>query len=235
MAGEPAVKRAIAFFDGQNLYRHAKDAFGHHYPNYDPQKLFDAICADKGWESRGVRFYTGTPARAHNAMWHGYWANRLLSMRRAGIFVESRPLRYREHDVELPDGTVETRYVPQEKGIDLRLGLDVVRLARVGQLDVAVIFSQDQDLAEVVKEVKGDRARDRQVDQGRLRVSRRSCGHVQVRNQRCGVVPDGSGVLRCLSRPAGLPAPPPAGARRLGPAGRGGRQRGSCLARPVAL
>ena len=44
--------------------------------------------------------------------------------------------------------------VPQEKGIDLRLGLDVVRLARVRQLDVAVIFSQDQDLAEVVREVK---------------------------------------------------------------------------------
>ena len=154
MAAEPAVKRAIAFFDGQNLYRHAKDAFGHHHPNYDPKRLFDAVCADKGWESRGVRFYTGTPAYQHNAMWHGYWANRLLSMRRAGIVVESRPLRYREHDVELPDGTVETRYVPQEKGIDLRLGLDVVRLARVGQLDVAVIFSQDQDLAEVVKEVK---------------------------------------------------------------------------------
>ena len=154
MADEPAVKRAIAFFDGQNLYRHAKDAFGHHHPNYDPQKLFDAVCADKGWVSRGVRFYTGTPAREHSAMWHGYWANRLLAMRRAGIVVESRPLRYRAHDVELPDGTVETRHVPQEKGIDLRLGLDVVRLARVGQFDVAVIFSQDQDLAEVVREVK---------------------------------------------------------------------------------
>lgn len=42
----------------------------------------------------------------------------------------------------------------RKKGIDLRLGLDVVRLARTNQLDVAVIFSQDQDLAEVVKEAK---------------------------------------------------------------------------------
>lgn len=154
MAAEPVVKRAIAFFDGQNLYRHAKDAFGHHHPNYDPKKLFDAVCADKSWVNHGVRFYTGTPMRAHSPMWHGYWANRLLSMRRAGIIVESRPLRYRAHDVTLADGTVETKQVPQEKGIDLRLGLDVVRLARVRQLDVAVIFSQDQDLAEVVSEVK---------------------------------------------------------------------------------
>ena len=75
-------------------------------------------------------------------------------MTRAGIAVESRPIRYREHEIEMPDGTTEKREIPQEKGIDLRLGLDVVRLARVSQLDVAVIFSQDQDLAEAVKELK---------------------------------------------------------------------------------
>ena len=43
------VKRVIVFFDGQNLYRHAKDAFGHHHPNHDPKKPFDAVCADKRW------------------------------------------------------------------------------------------------------------------------------------------------------------------------------------------
>lgn len=159
MAGEPPVKRAVAFFDGQNLYRHAKDAFGHHHPNYDPKKLFDAICADKGWVNSGVRFYTGMPARERSERWHGYWVNRLLAMRRAGILVESRPVRYRQHDIELSDGSTATEYIPQEKGIDLRLGLDVVRLARANRLDVAVIFSQDQDLAEVVKEIK-DIARD---------------------------------------------------------------------------
>lgn len=41
-----------------------------------------------------------------------------------------------------------------EKGIDLRIGLDVVRLARNGDLDVAVVFSQDPDLAEVAHEVR---------------------------------------------------------------------------------
>ena len=159
MVDEPAVKSAIAFIDGQNLYRHAMDAFGHHHPNYDPKKLFDAVCADKGWVNRGVRFYTGTPDRQHSEMWHGYWGNRLRAMRRQGIAVESRPIRYRKHDIELADGSIETKYIPQEKGIDLRLGLDVVRLARTSRLDVAVIFSQDQDLAEVVREVK-DIARD---------------------------------------------------------------------------
>jgi uncharacterized LabA/DUF88 family protein len=43
---------------------------------------------------------------------------------------------------------------PQEKGIDVRLALDVVRLARQNQFDVAIVFSQDQDLAEVASEIK---------------------------------------------------------------------------------
>ena len=152
MADEPAVKRTIAFFDGQNLYHHAKATFGYYHPNYDPMKLLDAICKDMGWVNRGVRFYTGMPDARRDPFWHTYRANRFLAMRRAGIAVESRPLKYRKRVVEETDGATE--FVVQEKGIDLRLSLDAVRLARDGQLDVAVIFSQDQDLAEVVVEIK---------------------------------------------------------------------------------
>ena len=69
--------------------------------------------------------------------------------------VANRPVRYRPCDVEVPDGSAETGHVPREKGFDLRLGLDVARLACSGRLDVAVIFSQDQDLAEVVRGIRG--------------------------------------------------------------------------------
>ena len=47
----------------QNLYRHAKDAFGH-YPNYDTGKLADPVCDDCGWVNHGVRFYIGVPSAA---------------------------------------------------------------------------------------------------------------------------------------------------------------------------
>ncbi len=87
-------------------------------------------------------------------MWHGYWKNRLLAMRRSGIVVTSRTLHYRSERVDLPDGSTQDVYVAREKGVDLRLGLDAVRLARVGKLDVIVIFSQDQDLVEVAREVR---------------------------------------------------------------------------------
>ena len=154
MPAEPDIKRAVSFIDGQNLYRHAKDAFGHYHPNYDPRKLDDAVCADRGWVNHGVRFYTGIPSAARTPMWDGYWTRRLTAMRRAGIAVTSRPLRYRVETVRLPDGSVHDIPVDREKGIDLRLGLDVVRMARNAELDVAIVFSQDQDLAEAGREVR---------------------------------------------------------------------------------
>jgi uncharacterized LabA/DUF88 family protein len=151
---EPETKRAVGFFDGQNLFHHAKAAFGHYHPNYDPRKLLSSLCLSHGWRDSAVRFYTGVPSAIEEPMWHGYWNARLLSMTRSGILVTKRELRYHRVSIVGEDGSTVEKPVPQEKGIDVRLALDVVRLARQAQFDVAVIFSQDQDLAEVVKEVK---------------------------------------------------------------------------------
>lgn len=161
---EPESRRAIGFIDGQNLYHHAKAAFGHHHPNYDPLKLMAAVCTDQGWRDCGVRFYTGTPNAKKSPMWHGYWANRLLAMRRAGVLVTDRKLRYYQTEIELEDGSKNIGEAPQEKGIDVRIALDIVRLTYSNQLDVAIIFSQDQDLSEVAEDVREiARAQDRWI------------------------------------------------------------------------
>ena len=150
----PPVKRAMAFIDGQNLFQHAKDAFGHYHPNYDPEKLHAAVCEAHGWTPNLVRFYTGVPDKRESPMWAAYWNSRILSMKRDGISVTKRPLRYRKQEVVDVSGNAKVVSVAQEKGIDTRLVLDIVSTARKKQWDVAVIFSQDQDLAEVVQEVK---------------------------------------------------------------------------------
>ena len=151
---EPVAKRAVAFIDGQNLYHHAKAAFGHNHPNFDPGKLFDAVCRIKGWHNRGIRFYTGVPSARHDPFWHAYWSKRLLAMRRSGIHVTDRRLRYHRTEIRDSRGEVSAIHVPVEKGIDVRLALDAIRLAGEGQYDVGVIFSQDQDLAEIVSDVR---------------------------------------------------------------------------------
>ena len=155
MRTEPSTKRAFAFFDGQNLFYAAKEAFGYRYPNYDPRRLTNTICASKGWNVAGIHFYTGVPADADKPSWNHFWTMKLSTMGRQGVQTFSRPLRYRNQTVTLPDGTTTVTLVGQEKGVDVRIALDVVRFALEDKYDVALIFSQDQDLTEAVKDVKG--------------------------------------------------------------------------------
>lgn len=151
---EPGVKRVIAFVDGQNLFHAAKKAFGCRFPNYNPKALAERISADRGWTLSQTFFYTGIPDRADNAFWNHFWTAKLAVMGTRGIQTFSRSLRYRNQTVPLPGGGTTTVLVGEEKGIDVRLALDVVRMARENLYDVALIFSQDQDLSEAADEVK---------------------------------------------------------------------------------
>lgn len=154
MPTEPTTKRVAAFVDGQNLYRSAKTAFGYHYPNYDVQALARSVCARQGWQLDQVRFYTGIPDVTDNAFWNHFWNAKFAQMGRQGVHVFWRLLRYRNEVVRLPDGSEGSVLVGREKGVDVRLALDVVRLASRHEYDIALVFSQDQDLSEVADEIR---------------------------------------------------------------------------------
>lgn len=151
---EPEVKRAIAFIDGQNLFHAAKDAFGYSWPNYDVKRIAQRVCSEQGWQCEGIQFYTGVPEPSDNPFWNHFWNAKLAAMGTRGVVVFRRELRYRNQTVRLPTGERYTFLVAQEKGIDIRIALDVVHAARMKALDVALVFSQDQDLSEVADEVR---------------------------------------------------------------------------------
>jgi uncharacterized LabA/DUF88 family protein len=154
MPPPPATPRAIAFIDGQNLFHATREAFGYTYPNYDVVGLASAVATAQSWTLSRVHFYTGVPDAADSAFWNHFWNAKLLAMSRAGVHVFSRPLRYRNKRVTLPTGAVHTFLVGEEKGIDVRIALDVIRLAARDEYDVALVFSQDQDLSEAADEVR---------------------------------------------------------------------------------
>lgn len=175
-----SAKRAVAFIDGQNLFFAAFEAFGYTFPNYDPIALAKTICGRQSWDLAEVRLYTGIPDRIEDPLWHHFWSAKKTALTRQGAYVFTRPLRYREKKmplkkcgIRLPDDSFmppgswfvdwQGREIPtdseivmrvgEEKGIDIRIALDVIELARNDKYDVALIFSQDQDLSEVVDEV----------------------------------------------------------------------------------
>lgn len=151
----PANPCAIAFIDGQNLFHCARESFGYTYPNYDIPKLAAAVCALRGWTLTQARFYTGVPPKNRDEKWHKFWADKAVRMSRAKVHVTTRPLRYTEE--LLTDGTYA--YIAREKGIDVRIAIDVLTFADRKAYDVAVIFSQDQDLAELTSEIRSIAAR----------------------------------------------------------------------------
>lgn len=154
MPVEPTKKRAFAYVDGQNLFYAAREAFGFEYPNYDIRKLAQTVCEGRGWELSQAHFYTGIPDRIDNAFLNHFWNAKFAMMGRQGIRLFSRPLRYRNKTIILPDGKKHTFLVGQEKGVDVRIALDIVRAAHRQEYDVVLIFSQDQDLSEVAEEVR---------------------------------------------------------------------------------
>jgi len=141
-------KRVVAFVDGQNLFNAAKQAFGYHFPNYDAVKLAQLACEKRGqeqgecWTLVKLHFYTGMPSPTKDEPRNRFWKTKLAAMGRNEIVrTFSRPLVYRNG-------------IGQEKGIDVRLALDAVRLAHENEYDVALIFSQDQDFSELAIEIK---------------------------------------------------------------------------------
>jgi len=141
-------KRVIAFVDGQNLFNATKQAFGYHFPNYDALKLAQLVCEQRGqaqqeqWTLVKLHFYTGMPSPTKDEPRNRFWKTKLAAMGRDNmISTFSRPLVYRNG-------------IGQEKGIDVRLALDAVRLAHENEYDVALIFSQDQDFSELAIEIK---------------------------------------------------------------------------------
>jgi uncharacterized LabA/DUF88 family protein len=150
----PDAPRAISFVDGQNLFHCARDQFGYLWPNYDVLALSEAVCRRHAWTLQQVRFYTGIPERRHHPALNAFWVRKLSAMGNQGIHVYSRHLRCRTVRTDPAQTDSKTVMISEEKGIDVRIAIDVIRLASRRAYDVALLFSQDQDFAEVAIEVR---------------------------------------------------------------------------------
>ncbi len=135
----------IVFFDGQNIYRSAKDAWHIPYdettrkytwPCYDVRTLSEKLTIPNANRClTQIRFYTGVPSTTQNIHWHDFWINKLQ-------FLRSR-------DIEVYKGRINES--GQEKGVDVKITIDLIHLTFKKQFDIAIIVSQDRDFEPAVK------------------------------------------------------------------------------------
>ncbi len=140
--------RTVVFFDGQNLYHGAREAWSpalhvsgspYSYPSYDVEKLASALVARvPGRRLTQIRFYTGVPSPTQDAFWHGFWNNKLRYLGSRGIYVYRGRIN--------PGG--------QEKGVDVSLAIDLIQMTHDRQYEAAIIISQDWDFGPAVKLAK---------------------------------------------------------------------------------
>ena len=143
--------RTIVLFDGQNLYHGAKDAWRpqpaigpskYSWPSYDVEKLAEALASTTPERTlTQIRFYTGVPDPTLGSTerhWHSFWTNKLRYLKSRGV--------------ETYKGRINAS--GQEKGVDVRLAIDLVRLTYEKEYEVAIIVSQDWDFGPAIRLVK---------------------------------------------------------------------------------
>ena len=145
----------IVFFDGQNIYRGAlaawrtaaSDTYKYTWPSYDVKKLATTLAyKTTGRIITQIRFYTGVPTSYQDSSWNSFWVGKLK-------YLES-------HGVEVYKGKISS--YNHEKGVDVKLAIDLIRLTYEKRYEAAIILSQDRDFEPAVhlaKEIARDQKR----------------------------------------------------------------------------
>jgi len=148
--------RVAVFIDYQNIYMGARGAFNltDHYMHGQVHPLRVGLALkNMGVGERDVvdvRIYRGMPSPERDPKGYGAADRQIALWRNTGkVTVRTRPLNYRDP------------FQPKEKGIDVQIAVDYVRMAIENKYDVGVLFSADTDLLpalEAVCEMKGERS-----------------------------------------------------------------------------
>jgi hypothetical protein len=155
-------ERVAVFLDWQNVYKHAREAFGLRdrpgpHGSVSPYRIATALASRAGRGAMGqlvrVEVHRGLPnarrdPRGHQAVNRQNKAWKSESELVHPIF---QNLRYRE---------VRGEMVAEEKGVDVRLAINAVECVVTNECDVAIVFSHDTDLMPVVNAISNLRGTD---------------------------------------------------------------------------
>jgi len=146
-----APRRVAVFFDYQNIWGGARDAF---YEKTDPvqngqfrPRVLADLLARKVQGRNDVTFvgiYCGLPDSTRDRKTFAARRRQMAAWEKAGVTVRARALRY-PRDWPRTDA--------EEKGVDVALALDAVMGAVNKLYDAAIIASVDSDLAPVVEAI----------------------------------------------------------------------------------
>jgi uncharacterized LabA/DUF88 family protein len=142
------AEQVIVFIDDSNVYRDARRCFfsENHPSSYGRIRPYrygmllgerQPFGQDDDRELKEVRVYGGTPNRHKDPETYAAFRRMVAEWSKTGAKAIMRPLRYPE---DWPDSPA------QQKGVDVKLALDVLVMGLRGDYDTAIVASTDTDL-----------------------------------------------------------------------------------------
>ena len=145
------MSKAIVFIDGSNFYFWLKDLEAqiddkHSLLEFDFRKFAEWLAANDKNELVEVRYYIGALKRQRN------------NEKSEKMYADQQKLLGKLQQQKIPVVLGQLIQHPDktfhEKGVDVRLAVEMIRLAREKMYDVAYLVSSDTDLVAAVEEVR---------------------------------------------------------------------------------
>ena len=137
--------KCFIFIDGSNFYRASRLLINNKSTSllkFDYSEFSKFLCKED--EIVGIRYYVGAVKRV-NRQSEILYANQqrvIASLQKHNIKTVLGTI------IQHPDKTFH------EKGVDVRLAVEMIRLARLNEYDKAILISSDTDLVPAVEEVQ---------------------------------------------------------------------------------
>lgn len=136
----------LIFIDGNNFYNGIKALINDNSISllkFDYTKFGEFLCKENTCVE--IRYYIGAITRSNDKKSEEMYANqqRLIAL-------------LQKHNVSVTLGTI-IRHPDKtfhEKGVDVRIAVEMIRLARLNKYDKAILISSDTDLVPAVEEVQ---------------------------------------------------------------------------------
>ena len=146
--------RVVVFIDGQNVHQDFRRAFvvdSHGVPStvgaFNPMLLARRLVACgpdfEDWTLAEVRVYVGSSIAEHQSTAAAAHDRQMAAWRSWGVVPRARPLSYLGWPA----------MKPHQKGVDVELAVDVVRMAVAKDYEIGIIASTDTDLLPAIETV----------------------------------------------------------------------------------
>ncbi|KPL07722.1 hypothetical protein AMJ86_03190 [bacterium SM23_57] len=143
------MDKIIVFVDGNNFYRGCKDNLGR--VDVDIAKLGHVLAGILSGSLIRTYYYNAWISDRFDPIGHEKQRKFFESLERAPqVTVKFGRLIY--HPVR--EGGLEGRYFPTEKGIDVQIAVDMIRIGLLKACDTAVLVSGDSDFIHAISFVK---------------------------------------------------------------------------------